>query len=154
MPKQFLLLFVLPFLLLSCSNIVFEQVVEIENGKWQYDQPAKFEFESPDSSGRYNLILLVDHLTDFEYQNTYVKINTKFPSGKENAQQLSLNLADKTGRWNGKCSGEKCTAAIALQMNTYFNEPGKYQIEVIQDSRVNPLVGIEKLSLQIEAVQK
>ena len=153
MPKQFLLLFALPFLLISCSNIVFEQVVNIENGNWQYDQPANFEFESPDSSSRYNLILLVDHSTDFAYQNTYVKINTKFPSGKENSQQLSLNLADKTGRWNGKCSGEKCSAAIALQMNTYFDEPGKYQVEVQQDSRANPLAGIERLSLLIETVQ-
>jgi len=150
---RFLLLFTIACLYCSCSNIIFEQKIEIENGAWKYDQPANFQFESPDSSGRYNLILLVDHSTEFAYQNTYVKIKTQFPSGKENTQQLSLNLADKTGRWNGKCGVEECNAAIALQMNTYFNEPGTYGIEIQQDSRVSPLEGINGLSLQIEKVK-
>ncbi len=149
------LLFFLLLSIISCGPIiVFEKVVPIENAAWKYNDQVNFEFEAPNLAGKYNLLLTLKHSNEFAYQNTYVKIQTIFPSGKKEEQSLSLNLADKQGKWMGQCSGKSCEATIALQMNTTFTESGKYQIVLTQDSRENPLEGIHSLTFQIEAVEK
>jgi len=141
--------------LYSCGpKIVFSKTMKIESQAWNYDHPIGFSFTPPDSTQVYNLLLDIEHSTDFEYQNTYVKINTTFPSGQKDEQSLSLNLADKKGRWKGNCRGEVCTATIGLQMNTYFKELGNYQIQIVQDSRENPLPGINAFTLKLESVEK
>ena len=81
-------------------------------------------------------------------------MQTIFPSGKKEEQQLSLNLADKMGNWMGQCSGKNCDATIALQMNTQFTEPGQYQLIFLQDSRENPLNGVHALTFQLESIEK
>ena len=143
------------FGLYSCGpEIVFSETISIENESWTYDNTIKYSFSPTDSTSIYNLLLEIEHSKDFEYQNTYVIIKTVFPNGQKEEQSLSLNLADKTGRWQGQCKGEYCKAMIGLQLNTYFKYLGEYQIEVVQDSRDNPLLGIKSFTLQLEKAEK
>lgn len=152
--QKLILLFTFILLLTACGpSYVFEQEIAIENNQWTYADSLAFRSNIVDTSGRYNLYLDIQHNQAYPFQNLYVMIKTLLPSGKEMAQQVSLEMMDKTGLWYGKCSGESCDLRVVLQENTYFREPGDYEFKLQQYMRRDSLSGIENLAFRIEKVK-
>ncbi len=146
------LLFLLPICLLltSCSDdFIFEKTMKTDDGNWSYEDVLQFDFTIADTSKKYDLLLEVEHAGDYGYQNLYVQFHTKFPSGEKKTQLVSLELASKSGIWNGQCSGNTCTVEIPLQTNTVFEETGEHSISVEQYMRENPLPSVAGMTLKI-----
>jgi gliding motility-associated lipoprotein GldH len=140
--------------LMSCGeNYFFEQSIQIEKSAWDYDNQLAYTFEVTDTTKVYNLLLEIDHSTEYAYQNCYLKIHTTFPSGEKVEQVLSIDLADKIGQWQGNCNSEACTVLLDLQKKARFNALGKHQITLEQYMRMNPLRGIHSIALKLEEWQ-
>ena len=142
------------FFLASCGdneNYIYQESKTINESGWTYADSLDFNFDIQDTSKLYALILDVDHTTDYPFQNIYFNISTSFPSGKRLQQPLSSDLAEKSGKWHGKCSGKNCTASINLQERAKFNEMGKHRINIAQFSRDSVLMGVEEVSLKVLA---
>lgn len=149
-----LLLTAASLLLTNCrQNYFFEKTIDIPGQSWTYGNPLKFEFEVTDTTKTYAILLDVTHAGDFGFQNCYVQITTRFPSGEEKKQPVSLELAAQTGIWNGKCSGNFCTVEIPLQGKARFKSAGTHSITVEQFMRVNPLSDIKSISLKIKQLE-
>ena len=146
------------FLLAGCllftmgcdSDYIYQKEIEIREGEWRYSDVLVFDFEIKDVSKKYNLLLDVTHAGDYSFQNLYVQFHTSYPSIETKTQTVSLELANKTGIWNGKCSGNSCVVEIPLQTNAIFEEAGKHSISIEQFMRKNPLRGVESMRLKIE----
>ncbi len=144
------MLFIIGFGLTSCSkNNVYNETLEIPGGVWNYPNVLQFDFEIRDTLSVYNLDLEIEHSPDFSYQNLYSRIFTGFPSGERLEKILSLELADKTGKWQGKCSSNHCKLNIPIQENAYFNQVGKYSLALEQYMRQDSLPGVFAVSLII-----
>jgi len=155
MTKQllFILLILSQLLLISCGeSYVFEKTYKIEKGAWKYDNTLDYAFEVTDTNKIYNLLLEVSHSIDYSYQNCYLKIYTKFPSGNKTDYLLSVDLADGIGLWQGDCSGESCTTLFDIAKQTTFKELGQHTITLEQYMRKDPLTGIESLAIKLEEV--
>ena len=147
----FVFLFFSQLLLFSCAgDYIFEKKVEIEKGKWQYENTLDYSFEITDTNKVYNLLLEVQHSVDYSFQNCYFKIFTQFPSGEKVEQLLSVDLANKIGQWYGDCGGEFCTILVDLQKKAFFSVIGKHTITLEQYMRKNPLKGIKSLAIKLE----
>lgn len=143
------------FLLWSCSeSYVLEESFEIPKQTWNYQDSMLIKVPVTDTKQRYNLYLDVEHSTEFAYQNLYVRINTAFPSGERVADKVSLELADDTGQWHGKCNSQDCTLRIVLQENIYFKEAGEHQISIEQYMRQDALEGVNGLSFKLSKAEK
>ncbi|NNE30058.1 MAG: gliding motility lipoprotein GldH [Saprospiraceae bacterium] len=145
----------LPLLLLllfsSCRpDYSFQSKFTIEGNQWSYEEPVSFQFEAPDTSSFYTLWLSVGHLEEYAYQNMYVEISTIFPKGKSTNQVLSLDLADKFGRWEGKCRGGTCEVLIPLQTKVRFRDIGTHEVRIRQNTRDNPLESISSFTLALQ----
>lgn len=135
---------------LGCGpNPYFSESVEINPLGWTGDNAIKFSPEIMDTSSVYELQLIIDHQSDYRYENIYFLINTYFPDGISNEEKLSVNLATNKGEWVGKCSGENCKLKVYLLENFKFPSPGKYGFELSQYTRDEPLEGINALSLKL-----
>jgi len=134
-------------------NYHFSESVAIPDENWTYGNPIDFQFQIEDTLQIYNLILDITHHQDYSYQNLYTRIGTYFPSGQDITNTLSLELADKTGRWQGKCSGKYCTVQIPIQEGAYFNAAGDYKIRLEQFMRKDPIAGIKDISFHIEKTE-
>lgn len=143
--------FVLAILALTACgpSYVFNESHNIADAGWAYKDTLDFAFEIADTTELYDLEIVVEHATDFPYQNLYTLISTRFPSGQRLQKQLSLELADKTGIWAGDCGSKTCKLTIPIQQGAYFNEVGPYVITLEQFMRVNPLPGVKKIGLQV-----
>lgn len=142
-------------LFLGCGgDFVFEKKLEVPNQAWAYQDTLKFDFSIEDTAKIYSLQLDVNHAADFGFQNLYVQMHTRYPSGKVEKQVVSLELANRGGVWNGECGGNFCLLEIPLQERAIFKEPGAYQLAVEQFMRQSPLPGVRSMALKIKEIKR
>ena len=135
----------------SCQpDYYYEHQFDIADQQWTYKDTVDFELEILDTTRIYNLYLDLQHGLSYPHQNMYVLIHTTFPTGVRKTQQVSLEMADKTGNWFGKCSSEYCDLRIDLQKGAFFNLPGQYVFTLEQYMRLDPLPGVKSIALRVE----
>lgn len=139
------------FLLGSCGpDYILDRQYDMEGEQWTYDNVLSFEAEIPDTLGVYNLWMEIDHGKDFAYQNLYTRITTIFPDKQKLEQQLSFELADKFGNWQGDCSGDHCRVRIPIQESAFFNRAGTYTFTLEQYMRADSIPHVRAIRFQIE----
>lgn len=142
----FLAFFVL--ILIGCDRkAAFDVRVSPQAGIWTYNDDLVLNFEIVDTSIIYDLTLSVEHSRDYPWENLYVEIENIFPDGDTLSRPLSLELADKRGKWQGECSGSTCEAIIDLQKSVFFPKKGSYQIRLKQHMRQDSIPGLVDLHL-------
>ncbi len=147
---KYLWLFTFLLLEVSCEKApYFQQSLEIPQSQWKYDDLKDFSIDITDIDQYYDLVLDVNHATDYSYENIYVKIHTTFPSGEEVSDEVSFQLADDLDQWEGTCKNEICNVSILLRNRIYFDEVGIHKISIEQFNRVDPLEGINKLTMKL-----
>ena len=146
-------LLVLPFCLLlgSCGpSYIFDQEVKISETGWTYNDSLQFEVQIEDTLRLYNLYLDLEHSTDYPNQNLYLMLHTEFPNGQREGKAVSVDMANKMGRWNGKCSSGECLLRVFLQEEAFFNTTGTYKFTVAQHMRIEPLPAIQSVGFRVE----
>jgi gliding motility-associated lipoprotein GldH len=148
--KSILYLFTLSLLLTSCGpDFLLNEEQEVLSEFWQYDDMKSFDVAIDDISLKYNLHFLVTHSKEYDYENVYMKIHTKFPTKDKREEQITIQLANKRGEWVGKCNSLSCTVKVYLLEGFMFPEEGDYTFSFEQFTRDSELMGIEKLQLQL-----
>lgn len=140
--------------LVSCEQYYHQEQLEVNNEVWKYADSLTFHFDIKDTTYTYDLLLDIEHHKDYLYENLYCKIYTYAPNVAARQQQISFQLADKMGVWKGDCSGDYCTATIALLTNTTFNTLGQYKIVLEQFTRQQDLEGLKSFQLKIKQLNK
>ncbi len=145
------ILFVLSIGFSACGpNYHFEQAYPIQDNSWQQADTLDFVVEIEDTLQIYNLYLDVEHQTDYPFQNIYLMIHTEFPSGQRIHERVSVDMADKAGRWYGDCNSESCQLRVNIQQGAFFNAQGPHKITVEQYMRLDPLPGIRNVAFRVE----
>lgn len=121
---------------------------------WTSDDIIDFPFNIVDTTQLYHLYFDLEHTTDFEHQNLYIKIDTKYPDEHILSDTLSFDLANKLGDWNGKCSGTSCDLRVFLANNIRFEQEGDYKISFSPFSRVKEIKYINEVSMKLKEVVK
>jgi|AntRauTorckE5430_2_1112549.scaffolds.fasta_scaffold00925_12 gliding motility-associated lipoprotein GldH len=147
---------VIILLLSSCdqTDYHFKAETDYENAIWKYSDTTDFKVTIDDTLKRYNLGLKINHSTEYLNQNIYLTIHTKFPNGQRFSQRVNIDLADKAGKWYGKCSGGDCEVDAYIQKDAFFNQAGKYVFTVEQFTRSENLENINSLIFYIENTGK
>jgi len=132
----------------------FSESYDLDPAGWTSDEKILFQPEIADTSASYELQLVIDHETTYDYENIYFRIKTTFPDRPSQEENLSVDLASKTGQWVGNCSGGHCKAKVYLLDNFKFPTKGTYGFELWQYTRDNPLAGINSLELELFQKEK
>ncbi len=148
--KNILLALCLLCVFSACNfNAVIDTNQSIENNKWLYANTSKAEFEIKDVSRPYQVNFKLRISNDYRYSNMYVLATFKQPkSNKKVRYQFKLAKAD--GQWTGKGSGDLYTYSFPLLKNHSFADTGKYSIEIAQNMRDNPLLGVSDIGIEVK----
>lgn len=140
-------------LLFACSSCNFDTVVDtnqsIEDNQWLYANAAKAEFEIKDTTKPYQVNFKLRINTDYRYANLFV-LTTFKDSKKRKRIRYQFKLAKEDGQWLGNGSGDLYTYTFPLLKNHRFADTGKYEIEVEQNMRDNPLVGVSDVGIEVK----
>lgn len=134
------------------SNTVVDLNVGVPENNWLYSNSAKAVFEIKDPSVVYNLSFKIRNTNDYRYANLYVLMHLKGPSLSKNTR-FQFQLANKNGQWTGKGSGDLFSNSFPLLRRFHFPAAGKYEIEIEQNMRDNPLLGISDIGLVLEKAE-
>lgn len=147
--RSLLFFFVLLIFGLSSCNSDCKELgqAKIDAEGWHYRDSLEFVLQAVDTTVSYDLVLELEHTTEFSFQNLYVRTNTYFPSGAKIRDVISLDIGDMSGRWNGTCSGNSCIAPVLLRSKFRFSETGTHKIVFEQFSRFSIIQGISKMRL-------
>ena len=142
-------------ILASCGQpTILDQAFDLPESGWTYTDSLRWDFEVADTNAIYDLLLTIEHATDYRYQNCYVRFHTLFPEGQRLTETVSLELQTQVGQWLGNCGGSDCALTIPIQQNAFFDQPGTYAIVMEQYMRQDSLAGIESFNLRIEDTGK
>lgn len=151
------LIVIIPIILAlsSCSeNYEYAETKQIAQEGWAFQDSLSFSLEAKDTTTLYSLYLDLTHTNAYPYQNLYYTVSTQFPSGQRTQERISTDLAEKTGKWLGKCSGNECELRIILREGFRFREKGKHTLTFTQYTRDEVLKGIDNLSIKLLQQQK
>ena len=147
---QFVAFFCLLFGFSSCN---FDTVVDtnqsIEDNQWLYANAAKAEFEIKDTTKPYQVNFKLRVNTDYRYANLFV-LTTFKDSKKRKRIRYQFKLAKEDGQWLGNGSGDLYAYSFPLLKNHRFADTGKYSIEIEQNMRDNPLVGVSDVGIEVK----
>lgn len=143
------------FMVSSCTeNNLVDTNEGIAENNWTYAKSAKASFEIKDVNKLYNIYFKLRHTADYRYANLFVLAHLK-GNGLNRNTRYEFKLAHSDGAWLGKGSGDIFSNNFTLLSNYRFAKPGKYEIEVEQNMRDNPLIGISDVGIKVaESEQK
>jgi gliding motility-associated lipoprotein GldH len=153
---KYLVFALMTLLFLACEqrDMYFEDTKTFEAATWAATDTASFVVEITDTTALYDLGLRLSHGTTYPAQNIYLNINTEFPDGQYFSKQVSIDFADKAGKWYGNCSGEWCALEVKIQTAAFFNQIGKYRFTVEQFTRTEQLSPVQSMQFFIENTPK
>lgn len=147
---------VLPFLLLGmvlffmgCDtrNITdTSQTMPARN--WSYANKVTAVVDIKDSNQSYDIYFKLRHTADYRYSNIFVLFHVK-QGGKKQSRRYEYKLAQADGQWNGSGSGNLYTYKLPLLTNYKFPAPGKYELEIEQNMRDNPLKEVSDAGITV-----
>lgn len=139
--------------LTGCTSSIIDSNVEIPERKWTYRNHIRTAYEIKDSTKVYNLYFKLRHTADYRYSNIFILAH--FKDGKNKiTKRYQYRLAKNDGEWLGSGSGNIFSYRLPLLTNYRFANKGKFEIEIEQNMRDNPLLEISDVGISIEAAEK
>ncbi len=143
------------FLMVSCGpKVIYREKVVQNSGVWPYGESMHFITEIEDTTGLYDLFILVDHSKDYRFENIYYTLEVTYPDDVVIKDTMSIELTDKAGNWSGKCKKDRCELHYPLIEHFRFKQAGKHEFTLNQFTRVDSLAGIYGIGLMISEAEE
>jgi len=145
--------FLLGFLLITslfvgCTSSVIDSNVEIADRRWTYRNHISTIFEIKDNTKAYNIYFKLRHTADYKYANIFILAH--FKEGKKMVtRRYQYKLAKNDGEWLGSGSGNVFSYTLPMLTNYHFPHNGKFEIEIEQNMRDNPLLEVSDVGLTV-----
>ncbi len=129
--------FCLCLMMFSCENpFYYEKTHDFKGNEWFLDEKVDFSVDQSDTNARYDFFIDLRHQAEYPYQNFWIFMDTKSPSGIILKDTIELKLANYQGKWLGKtASGNLISHHIQIAKNQNLPEPGTYIFSLWNGSR-------------------
>jgi gliding motility-associated lipoprotein GldH len=137
-------------LLQGCANNNLIDInMDLPENNWVYAKSLKSSFEIKEVNQAYQVYFKLRHTAAYRYSNLYVLVHLKGP-GIDKHTRYQFKVAKLNGEWLGKGSGDIYTYNFPLLTDFRFASAGKYTLEIEQNMRDNPLVGVSDVGITVE----
>jgi len=148
---KYLGIIILVYFSTSCSNNgVIEQQFTIPQSGWHKDTVVTFTCNIEDNSDSYNISLEIEHSNYYLNNNIWLFIGTLSPAGILQKDTLNIILAENSGKWYGKLSGDNVKIRVPFKQAVGFPENGEYKFFIQQGLRTDVLTTVNKIGILIE----
>lgn len=133
----------------SCMDHHIADVnMAVQENSWAYAKSLKTAFEISNTKTSYRVNFKLRHTQDYRYANLYILMHLK-GKGLNKSTRYQFKLANLNGEWRGQGSGDIFSYTFPLLTDFRFVQPGKYEIEIEQNMRDNPLQGISDIGVSV-----
>lgn len=152
--KTIIVALLLGTLLGSCTRIdMFEKQVSIPDQQWFNQYKPQFSFLIADTSGLYNIYIIIRHTDGYEYNNIWLRLGSTAPGDTMRYQNINLSLATDLKGWDGTGTDDIFEVRKIITPGPVpIKRTGIYKFTVEQIMRENPLKHILSVGLRVERV--
>ncbi len=148
---RILSLFLLLTILVSCDQaVVYDEYVRTDGG-WKWQDAREFMVDVSDTLSLHNIFVQVRHTVDYPMSNLYMFIHVKGPTGQHRKDTVNLILAEPSGEWTGRGTGNLRELQLLFRKQTQFRLPGTYVFTLEQAMR-NPKLPVTDLGIRVERI--
>lgn len=142
-------------MVVSCTETgLYEKVVFLKGNEWSNAEPPGFNFDIKDTSANYLVYFLFRHADAYEYNNVWIKLNSKLPGDSVARSERFDILLAANGRWLGSGMDDIFDHRVLLYKDPVrFIQPGNYTIQINHDMRVEPLNHVFNVGLRLEKLK-
>lgn len=133
------------------GNVLVDTNLGLPKRNWTYVNKAKATVEVKNAAEKHNIYFKLRHTAEYRYANIYVLFHLKV-GGKTVSRRYEYKLAEADGQWRGSGSGNLYTYELPLLTNYSFGAPGKYELEIEQNMRDNPLKEVSDVGISVSRV--
>jgi gliding motility-associated lipoprotein GldH len=143
-------LFVMLFILFSCTNLVdYSEQKAIKGASWLVNDVCRFEYLVKDTITPKDIFINLRHTGMYKYSNIYFFVTTLAPNGMSIKDTVEFTLADKRGKWAGAGIGDICDVELAYKRNVRFGQSGRYILYIQHGMRDQKLEEITDIGISI-----
>jgi gliding motility-associated lipoprotein GldH len=136
-------------LCISCSDgSVYSKFSAISNQEWRYLDTLSFAPELKDSTGLYDVMLMVRYKKDYEFSNLWLQTRHNL-SGKDTFQRIEIVLFNPDGSPKGKVLGNTCSTEVPWMKGISLSSADSIYIQLVQNMRKDPLPGVMDTGIKI-----
>jgi len=144
-------LLLLLILFVSCDqNVVYDEYVRTD-GAWSWRDAREFIVDISDTLSFHNIYVQVRHTVDYPMSNLYMFVHVKGPTGQHRKDTVNFILAEPSGEWIGRGTGNLRELNLLFRKQTQFRIPGTYVFTLEQAMR-NPELPVTDLGIRIERI--
>ena len=141
------------FGLASCQTIdIYERTTAFKTHSWQSSQRPSFTFEINDTTSLYNIFLVLRHEDAYNYNNIWVNLTVKGPTGVDSIRREFVLGNNKQG-WLGSGMDDVFEHRIPFNDKPAPFHKGKYTFTLQQDMREDPLDHVMDVGIRVEKVK-
>jgi len=132
----------------------YQKDYSVPQNEWTYNFKPVFKFDISDTTVSYNLMFIVRHTNAYPFSNIWLNVYHKQPGDSSFTRtRVEVPLAEPSGKWLGRGMGEISEQRMLLDQ-LHLNRPGKYEMRLEQDMRINELPEILQVGLRLEKIPR
>lgn len=131
------------------GNVVVDTNTAMPSRNWSYANKISAVVDVVDPSQPLSIYFKLRHTGNYRYSNLFVLLHISGAGEKKQTKRFEYTLAQPDGQWNGSGSGNLFNYTLPLLTNYKFPKAGKYQFEIEQNMRDNPLKEISDAGIKI-----
>jgi gliding motility-associated lipoprotein GldH len=131
------------------TNNLVDVNSEMPKRNWSYVNTVKASANITDPAKPFMLYFKLRHTAEYRYSNIFVLLRIKDPHNKTQTKRYEFRLAQADGQWLGSGSGNLFTYKFRLLSDYHFPKSGKYEFEIEQNMRDNPLKEVSDAGLTL-----
>jgi gliding motility-associated lipoprotein GldH len=139
--------------LISCREIdLFEKNISIPNMLWFNNYNATGSFLVKDTNSTYNLLLVLRHTDDYQYNNIWLNIGLQAPGDTGlQYQKINIALGDDAQGWAGVGMNDIWEVRKVISgVPKKFIKAGDYNFSIAQLMRDNPLLQVISVGMSVQ----
>jgi len=121
---------------------------------WNYANTVRAVVEIRDAAKPVSIYFNLRLTSDYKYSNIFVLFHLNGAGQKKQSRRYEYRLAEPDGQWLGSGSGNLYTYVLPLLTRYRFPSPGKYELEIVQNMRDNPLKEISDAGIKVVQLEK
>lgn len=149
----------LALILAACGNpdVLLEENTDFETRSWRIADTLRFEFQIKDIAPTYSIDYMVRNSLEYPYARLFVAYQLTDSTGLLISEKLVSNYLfhEKTGEPFGSSGlGDVYDHRFSLLDNYRFARNGRFQLQLVQQMRMDTLPGIMAVGARVEIKKK
>jgi gliding motility-associated lipoprotein GldH len=140
----------------SCTQLnLYERSETIPQHRWNSNYTPSFDCIIRDTTAPYDIALVLRHRDLYRYNNIWLQVTITSPDQKKYQFDTELQLGSNEQGWLGSGMDDVFEHRISLQNalvknGVSFKKAGRYQFQIKQIMREDPLEYVMNVGLRIE----